>query len=112
MDPKGNVLLKKNLENTKIWPNPLFTLNGYIDLEKEYKEALSGKICVVMDIGVDGSFLVLGKSSKVGDFIWVIDKEDSVGFLPIIKKNGILVPAGLSPIDEFKYMAEILSKNE
>jgi hypothetical protein len=109
MEPKGNVWIKNEFTATTIWPNPQFNfLTGEeIDLEKEYKEALAGKLVVVMDIAVDGSgYLVLGKTKQGGDFIWMIEKEDTRGFIPVIKKNGILMPAGLSPIEEFKYMAE------
>jgi hypothetical protein len=109
MGPKGNVWIKTTFEATKIWPNPQFNfLTGEeINLEKEYKEALAGKMVTVMDIANDDSgYLVLGKTKDGGDFLWMVEKEDTRGFIPIIKKNGILMPAGLSPIEEFKYMAE------
>jgi hypothetical protein len=113
MGPKGNVWIKTTFEATKIWPNPQFNfLTGEeINLEKEYKEALAGKMVTVMDIANDDSgYLVLGKTKDGGDFLWMIEKEDTRGFIPIIKKNGILMPADLSPIEEFKYMAEHYSR--
>lgn len=111
MTPKGNVLLKTEFTATKLWPPPQFTLSGMVDLEKEYKEALAGKMVTVMDIAVDDSgYLVLGESKTVGQFIWMIEKEDTRGFIPVIKKNGVIMPAGMSPIDEFAFMAEHFSK--
>ena len=109
MEPKGNVWIKTEFTATKIWPNPQFNfLTGETtDLEKEYKESLAGKMVTVMDIAVDDSgYLVLGRTKSGVDFIWMIEKEDTRGFIPVIKKNGVLMPAGLSPIEEFKYMAE------
>lgn len=109
MEPKGNVWIKTEFTATKIWPNPQFNfLTGETtDLEKEYKEALAGKLVTVMDIAVDDSgYLVLGRTKGGMDFIWMIEKEDTRGFIPVIKKNGVLMPAGLDPIEEFKYMAE------
>jgi len=109
MEPKGNVWIKTEFKATTIWPSPHFNfLTGETtDLEKEYKEALAGKLVTVMDIAVDGSgYLVIAKTKSGVDFIWMIEKEDTRGFIPVIKKNGVLMPAGLSPIEEFKYMAE------
>ena len=109
MEPKGNVWIKTEFTATKIWPNPQFNfLTGETtDLEKEFKEALAGKLVTVMDIAVDDSgYLVLGRTKSGMDFIWMIEKEDTRGFIPVIKKNGVLMPAGLDPIEEFKYMAE------
>lgn len=112
MEVKGNVLLNSEFKHTVFWPNPQPSINGPIDLETEYKKALAGKMCLVMDIGVDGSYLVLGESEKVGPFIWMIEKEDAAGFLPIVKKNGVMMPAGLSPIEEFKWIAKHFSKQQ
>lgn len=109
MEPKGNVWIKKEFEATKIWPNPHinFLTGETRDLEKEYKEALAGRLVTVMDISFDDSgYLVLSKTKDGGDFLWMIEKEDTRGFIPIIKKNGILMPAGLDPLEEFKYMAD------
>jgi hypothetical protein len=109
MEPKGNVWIKNEFTATKIWPSPQinFLTGETTDLEKEYKEALAGKMVTVMDIAVDGSgYLVIAKTKSGVDFIWTIEKEDTRGFIPIIKKNGVLMPAGLSPMEEFKYMME------
>lgn len=107
MQPKGNVLLKNEFKYTVVWPNPQITLNGSINLETEYKKALAGKMCLVMDISIDGSsYLVLGESDKVGQFIWMIEKDDAIGFIPVVKENGIMMPAGLSEIEKIKWMAQ------
>lgn len=110
MEAKGHVLLKQEFTHTKNWPNPQIRLSNdgitSIDLEKEYKDALRGSLCLVMDIGVDGSYLVLGESKTVGQFLWMIEKEDTVQFLPIIKKNGIVMPAGMTPLEEFAWLAK------
>lgn len=109
MEPKGKVWIKREFSATKIWPNPQFNfLTGETtDLEKEYKEALAGNLVTVMDISVDGSgYLVLGETKEGGHFLWTVEKEDTKGFLPVIMKNGILMPAGLDPLEEFRYMAD------
>jgi hypothetical protein len=107
MDAKGICLIKKEFTATTFWPNPVPSLTeGFINLEEEYKKALAGQICHVMDMAVDGnSYLVFGHGEKCGGFIWSIEKEDTVTFLPIIKKYGIIMPAGLSPMEEFAYLA-------
>ena len=111
MGPKGNVLIKSEFVHTKIWPNPQLTMDGMVDMEKEYKEALAGKMVTVMDIAVDDSgYLVLGKTKNGGQFLWMIEKEDTIGFIPVIKKNGIMMPANMSPMEELRYMAEHFSK--
>lgn len=115
MDPKGQVWINQEFVHTKVWPNPqLNFLTGVTsDLEKEYKEALAGKLVTVMDIAVDGSsYLVLGKTKEGGHFLWMIEKGDTRAFLPVIKKNGILIPAGMSPIEEFEYMAKHYARME
>jgi hypothetical protein len=92
-----------------MWPDKQvnFLTGETHDLEKEYKESLAGNLVTVMDVAVDDSgYLVLGKTKEGGHFLWMIEKGDTKGFIPVIKKNGILMPAGLSPIEEFKYMAE------
>lgn len=107
MEPKGSVLINKEFVHTKLWPEPQFTFSGIQDLEKDYKEALAGKMVTVMDIAFDEScYLVLGNSEKTGQFIWNIEKGDTRGFIPIIKQNGVVMPAGLSPIEKAKWMAE------
>lgn len=107
MEPKGSVLLKQEFVHTKIWPDPQFTLQGIINLEKEYKEALAGKMVTVMDIAVDESgYLVYGDSKKTGPFIWMIEKGDTRGFIPLYKQNGVIVPGGLSPMEKAAWMAK------
>lgn len=112
MEPKGTAFIKAEFVATKIWP-PKETFNGLAagitDMEQHYKECLAGKPCTVMDISVGSGpkdYLVLGKSDKIGHFIWNIKEEDTIAFLPIYKENGDIVPAGLSGIDKFKFMAE------
>lgn len=111
MDPKGNVLIKRFFQHTTNWPGEQFTLSGIIDMEKEYKDALAGKVVQVLDIATDDSgYLVIGESEKIGPFLWTIEKGDTVGFLPIIKKNGMLIPAGMSMMEEVMYMAKQYSQ--
>jgi hypothetical protein len=111
LNPKGTVLINREFVHTKLWPSPQVSLSGTVDLEKEYKEALAGRIAAVMDIAVDGSsYLVLGETKR-GHFIWDIDKRDTQVFLPIIKKNGIVMPVGMSPVEEFEYMAKYMSSD-
>jgi len=114
MDPKGYVLIKHEFTATKIWPGKAFSLSqGWIDMEKLYKEALAGQLVVVMDISVNNdSYLVLGRSKEVGDFLWMIEKDDTRegSFMPIIFKYGILMPAGLSAMEEFALLAESIGK--
>lgn len=113
MDAKGICLIKKEFTATKLWPDPTPSiLNGFINLEQEYKNALAGKLVHVLDISVEGqSYLVHGHSEKCGDFIWSIEKADTVTFLPIIKKHGVIMPAGLSPMEEFAYLAKDQAAN-
>ena len=114
MDPKGNVLINKEFVHTKIWPaNQVNIFTGeVINLEAEYKEALAGKLCTVIDIAVDGEgYLVLAKTKKGGDFLWAIEKKDTKAFIPVIKKNGVLMPAGLSQIEEFAFIAKSMQKD-
>ena len=109
MDPKGHVWINQEFVHTTLWPGEQFNpLTGETyDLEKEYKESLAGKLVVVMDVAVDDSgYLVLGKTKEGGHFLWMVGKGDTRGFVPVIKKNGILMPAGLSPLEEFKWMME------
>jgi hypothetical protein len=109
MDPKGNVWINREFKHTKLWPSVSFNpLTGETtDLEKEYKEALAGNLVQVVDIAVDGEgYLVYAESKSYGPFLWTIEKGDTKGFIPVIKKNGILMPAGMSIIEEIEYMAK------
>lgn len=108
MEAKGTALVRKNFKYTTIWPNPQLTLSGVIDLEKDYKESLAGHVVTVFDISCDDKeYLVLGHSKSLGDFIWSIDKRDVRLFLPIIKKYGEVIPAGMSAIEELKYLMKL-----
>jgi hypothetical protein len=81
-------------------------------MEKAYKEALAGKLTLVMDISVtDDGYLVYAESKEVGPFLWMIEKEDTVegSFLPLIWKYGQLIPAGMSTMEEFAYLAKNMS---
>lgn len=113
MEHKGYVFIKREFTATKIWPSKQFTLNGVIDLEAEYKKALAGKPAIVMDIAVDGSaYMVLGHSDTAGNFIWTIEKDDTIGdILPVMWKNGQLIPTGMSPMEEIMYTIQDLMKN-
>lgn len=109
MDPKGKVWINREFVHTKNWPSTQFNpLTGeVIDLEKDYKEALAGQLVTVMDVAVDDSgYLVLGKSKEGGHFLWMIEKGDTRAFLPVINKYGTVIPAGMSPFEEFVYMAK------
>jgi len=115
MDPKGHVLCKKEFTATKMWPNPQFTLSGEIDLEAVYKKALAGNLVTVLDVANDDSgYLVLCDTPESGAFIWTIDKEDTVpgSFIKVIKKYGVLMPAGLSAMEEFAYLAKSLDNTK
>lgn len=111
MEAKGTVWLNSEFKHTKIWPAkktfPSMAA-GVPDLEAHYKECLAGKICTVMDISQAGpkSYLVLGQSDKMGPFIWMIEEADTKAFIPVIKKNGVVMPANLSPIEQFAWMAK------
>jgi len=109
MDPKEHVWINREFVHTKLWPSSQYNfLTGETqDLEKEYKEALAGQLVVVMDVAFDDSgYLIMGKTKEGGHFLWQIEKGDTKGFLPVIMKNGTLMPAGLSPLEEFKWMME------
>lgn len=113
MEPKGYIFVKREFQATTMWPNQQYTLDGIVDLEAEYKKALAGKPVQVMDIAVDGSgYLVLGHSDTVGTFMWMIEKEDTIGnILPVMWKNGQLIPTGMSPMEEMMYMMKDIIKN-
>lgn len=107
MNPVGNALIKKEFTATTLWPPVMTTLEGPVDLEKHYKEALAGKLVPVMEVDHESDgYLVIGKSEIVGDFIWQIEGGDVRQFIPVIKKAGMLMPAGLSPIEEFEWLAK------
>lgn len=113
MEPKGYIFINREFVATKLWPGEQITMSGVIDLEAEYKKALAGKPAMVMDIAVDGSaYLVLGHSDVVGNFMWQVEKEDTYGnILPVIWKNGHLIPAGMSPMEEMAYMMKNIYKD-
>lgn len=50
---------------------------------------------------------MLGKLKEGGHFIWMIEKEDAKHYLPFVLKNGVFMSGGLSPIEEFEYLAKI-----
>jgi hypothetical protein len=116
MGPKGYVLIKKEFVATKMWPDPKICLTPpcIINMEKAYKEALSGKVALVMDISVtDDGYLVYAESKEAGPFIWMIEKEDTVdgSFLPVIWKYGHLIPAGMNAAEEFAYLAKNMANS-
>lgn len=98
-DPIGNVWIAREFKHTTHWPGMQYTLKGHIDLEKEYKEALAGQLVQVLEDGGD-CYLVYAECKSFGGFIWTIEKGDTKGFVPIIKKNGIIMPAGMGLIEE------------
>lgn len=112
MEPKGFIFIKKEFLATTLWPDKQITLSGIIDLEAEYKKALAGKLAQVMDIAVDGSgYLVLGHSETVGHFLWMIEKDDTIGdILPVKWKNGQLIPTGMNPMEEMMYLITNMRK--
>ncbi len=111
-EPAGHALLAGELLHTTFWPSPRFTMEGVQDLEKIYKEALSGSMVTVMEISFDKSdYLVLGKSKEVGDFLWSIDAKDVHTFIPVIWKYGTLMPANMSPMEEFMFLAKTMKKD-
>jgi len=65
MEPQGSALLKKEFTHTKLWPNPQITMSGVIDLEKEYKEALAGKMVTVMEVGVMEAISYSGEAREL-----------------------------------------------
>jgi len=109
-DPKGMVIIKKEFVATKVWPGEMMTSKGWTDMEQVYKDALAGKPARVMDIAVDDSgYLVIGESELTGPFLWMIEKEDTVGFLPIKNKNGVIMRTDLSPMEEIVHsMASVM----
>ncbi len=118
MDAKGHILIKKEFTATKIWPDPQLSMNPpySIDLEKEYKKVLSGNLVTVMDIstanGKNDGYLVLCESKEVGAFMWLIEAGDTIdgSFIPIIKKYGTIMPAGLSAMEEFIILASDIAR--
>ena len=112
MEPKGFIFIKKEFTATKMWPDKQVTLSGVIDLETEYKKALAGKPAQVIDIAVDGSgYLVLGHGETVGHFIWMIEKEDTIGDIITVKwENGQLIPTGMDPMEEMMHFITNMRK--
>jgi hypothetical protein len=107
MDMKGYTLISREFVHTTRWPGKMPGKDGPIDVEKQYKEALAGQVCPIMDIAVDGSsYLVIGSDKDGGQFIWDIDIRDTETFLPIKWKYGTLMPTNLSPVEEFKWMMD------
>lgn len=97
MNSIGHAVLHKELVHTTGWPSGL--------LGEQYKKALTSEPVTVLEISeADGSYLVLGNSIDTGPIIWMIEPEDVRAFVPVIKKHGILMPAGLSPLEEFEYL--------
>ncbi len=111
-DPIGNVWINREFVHTKLWPSVDYTLKGPVDLEKEYKEALAGKLVEVMEKGVDGSYLVYGETKSRGPFIWMIEAGDTKGFIPVIKKNGVLMPAGMPIVEQLMWMADNMAAQQ
>jgi hypothetical protein len=113
MEPKGYVRCKHEFVATKLWPDNKYSfIDGIEDLEKAYKEALAGKQVIVLDISVDNAaYLVYAKTSTGQPFIWTIEKDDTENgsFMPLKWKFGVLMPANITPIEEFRYLAEHLS---
>jgi hypothetical protein len=113
MEPKGHVLCKKEFTATKLWPDPQISMNPpyLINLEEEYKKALAGELVTVMDIsttdGKNDGYLVLGESKEVGPFLWMIEADDTRegSFIPVIKKYGTIMPAGLSLMEQLIIVA-------
>lgn len=76
--PKGYVIVDKELKFTR---EPGAGPDGE-DLTKPYFDALKLKMVVVMDVAVDGSdYIVLGDSPEVGQFMWFVDKRDTISKL-------------------------------
>ena len=77
--PKGYVIIDKELKFTREPPEIAVMGLETVNLKEEYFEALKLKMVPVIDIAVDNSsYLVLG-TGKHGQFLWDIDKRDCVG---------------------------------
>jgi hypothetical protein len=84
-EPKGSVFTKKEIKKT------FFPEHVIYDIEKDYREAMEGKILLVHDIAVDeSSYLVFGKGKISGDFLWHIEKEDVIAYVPFYNLNGTI----------------------
>ena len=60
-EPKGSVFVKKEIKKT------FFPEHVIYDIEKDYREAMEGKILLVHDIAFDeSSYLVFGKGIVTG----------------------------------------------
>lgn len=85
----------------------------------DYKEAMQGALVSVMEESVDKEdYLVMTKSSKIGTFLWTLDKRDCHGpMVPYIKPvslynrtpQQIIQALGLSE-EETKKLLEDLRK--
>jgi hypothetical protein len=54
-DPVGHIWIKREFTATCRWPGEQFTLNGVIDMEKEYKDLLLGianHLIIIQDISI------------------------------------------------------------
>jgi hypothetical protein len=78
-EPKGYVITEREFKYTMEPPDmPGCDYN----MKEEYFKALQGKMLRVMDVAVDGSrYLLLGDGPKTGQFIWDVDKRDTIGEL-------------------------------
>ncbi len=77
-EPKGYVITEKEFKHTMDPPEHMPGCD--YNLKEEYFKALQMKMLPVMDVAVDGSdYLVLGNSEKAGQFIWPVDKRDTIG---------------------------------
>jgi hypothetical protein len=77
-EPKGYVITEKEFKHTMEPPEHM--LGCDYNMKEEYFKALQGKMLRVMDIAVDGSsYLLLGDSPNTGQFIWDVDKRDTIG---------------------------------
>lgn len=83
-EPKGYIIIDKKLEHTRLPENIATTLMGResYDIAEDYRNALCLRMVPVIDIAVDGSdYMVLGRGEKSGDFLWCVDKRDTIGEL-------------------------------
>lgn len=84
----GFATIRPRCKHTTIWPSILLTLDGPVDLEKEYRLAIEGQIVEVMSISEDKeSYLVLANSKTRGYFLWCIDAKDVFNFTKMSKRK-------------------------
>lgn len=96
MSVKGTVIVKDltkgEIHSMMLKEEDRKTFVDYISVEDVSSKALS-----VIDIAVDGSGYMCHVTRKNGQQVLVdIDKRDTIGFLPVVKKDGRLMSA-----DEF-----------